>query len=183
MLRGEDALIPTLAWLHDDNARQSTVGVVVEVHGGPRLHVDSRWTALTSILWSHGIDLITPNYRGSDGYGYSYEASGDLAKSTQAAAAASDPEDVSGVLLLSVTARSYAVIGGARPHFPVVAFHGQYDQIAPQDAKSMITSIFGPGLFDQPRNRWTVLPDEGHVFRRTDSWIRVYSSLLQMIHG
>jgi dipeptidyl aminopeptidase/acylaminoacyl peptidase len=208
----DDATVPALAWIHEDAAEQTRNIVVVQVHGGPRLHVDSRWSALTSILWNDGIDLIAPNYRGSDGYGYSHESSGGIAKSTQdviaackyaralhrgqsrvillgisygselaAAAAAADPEDISAVVLLSITARSYAVLGTERPPFRVLAYQGQFDPIAPEKAKSIVNSMFGVRVFDDSRNHWFVLPEEGHVFRRSNSWIRVYSQLLQTV--
>ena len=76
------AVIPTVFWPRSNPTFGSDV-VVVDVHGGPHLQQYRRWELLPSLLTSVGVDVLSPNYRGSDGYGYRFEQVADVHAQTE----------------------------------------------------------------------------------------------------
>lgn len=58
-------------WLY----RSSGVGTVVLVHGGPTSHAEDRFNAEVQYLVSRGFHVLTPNYRGSTGFGLPFQDS------------------------------------------------------------------------------------------------------------
>jgi pimeloyl-ACP methyl ester carboxylesterase len=52
-------------------------GVVVTVHGGPHLQEYPLWNELAAILTKRGYDMIAVNYRGSSGFGATFERAND----------------------------------------------------------------------------------------------------------
>jgi dipeptidyl aminopeptidase/acylaminoacyl peptidase len=51
------------------------VGTVVLIHGGPTSHAEDRFNAEIQYLASRGFDVLAPNYRGSTGFGLSFQES------------------------------------------------------------------------------------------------------------
>ncbi len=51
----------------------SRAGTVVLVHGGPTAHAEDRFNAEVHYLVSRGFDVLTPNYRGSTGFGLEFQ--------------------------------------------------------------------------------------------------------------
>jgi len=51
------------------------LGTVVLVHGGPTSHAEDRFNAQIQYLLSRGFDVLTPNYRGSTGFGLPFQES------------------------------------------------------------------------------------------------------------
>lgn len=48
-------------------------GAVVMIHGGPTWHHSNEWDALRQTFLRAGLATISPNYRGSDGYGRTWQ--------------------------------------------------------------------------------------------------------------
>jgi pimeloyl-ACP methyl ester carboxylesterase len=160
------------------------------------------------------VDVLSPNYRGSSGYGIRYEEAGDVNLRTEdvvaackyarslhgghshvillgtsygaylaASAAASDPQDISGVILLSMVPGKAEHLPFKGLTLPVFCFHGENDPLSPQRAKGVIESFFGPGALGREQNLWQVFPNEGHVFRHTASWAEVYTAVQTMVRS
>ncbi len=72
-LRSNDGhTIPCRLWRA--NAATSTNNfVLIEVHGGPRIHSTPEWDAAKQFLLRQGIHVMSLDYRGSSGYGASFE--------------------------------------------------------------------------------------------------------------
>jgi dipeptidyl aminopeptidase/acylaminoacyl peptidase len=51
---------------------QST-GTIILIHGGPTHHAEDRFNAQIQYLVSRGFDVLTPNYRGSTGFGLRFQ--------------------------------------------------------------------------------------------------------------
>ena len=51
------------------------LGTIVLVHGGPTSHAEDRFNAQIQYLLSRGFDVLAPNYRGSTGFGLSFQES------------------------------------------------------------------------------------------------------------
>jgi dipeptidyl aminopeptidase/acylaminoacyl peptidase len=51
------------------------LGTIVLVHGGPTSHAEDRFNAQIQYLASRGFDVLTPNYRGSTGFGLLFQES------------------------------------------------------------------------------------------------------------
>jgi dipeptidyl aminopeptidase/acylaminoacyl peptidase len=60
-------------WLYRTPADK--VGTVVLIHGGPTSHTEDRFNAEIQYLASRGFDVLAPNYRGSTGFGLSFQES------------------------------------------------------------------------------------------------------------
>jgi dipeptidyl aminopeptidase/acylaminoacyl peptidase len=60
-------------WLY--NTPAESVGTVVLIHGGPTSHAEDRFNAQIQYLVSHGFDVLVPNYRGSTGFGLTFQES------------------------------------------------------------------------------------------------------------
>jgi dipeptidyl aminopeptidase/acylaminoacyl peptidase len=167
-----------------------------------------------ALLAEDGIEVLSPNYKGSSGYGYRYEESGDLderireiiavcrfAKNFRgksrhvilmgtsygsllaAAVAVADPQDISGLLLVSMVP-----IGSSHPSlqnrsFPVFCFHGENDPLSPENAHAIVSSFFPLVALSSSQIVWQTVPREGHVFRHAKSWVDVYDALLKLISG
>jgi dipeptidyl aminopeptidase/acylaminoacyl peptidase len=52
-----------------------SVGTVLLVHGGPTYHAEDRFNAQIQYLLSRGFDVLSPNYRGSTGFGLRFQES------------------------------------------------------------------------------------------------------------
>jgi dipeptidyl aminopeptidase/acylaminoacyl peptidase len=60
-------------WLY--RTRGEKVGTVVLIHGGPTSHAEDRFNAEIQYLASRGFAVLAPNYRGSTGFGLSFQQS------------------------------------------------------------------------------------------------------------
>ncbi|QIN84041.1 prolyl oligopeptidase family serine peptidase [Rubrobacter tropicus] len=60
-------------WLY--RAPADVVGTVILVHGGPTSHAEDRFNAEVQYLVSRGFHVMTPNYRGSTGFGLPFQDS------------------------------------------------------------------------------------------------------------
>jgi dipeptidyl aminopeptidase/acylaminoacyl peptidase len=49
------------------------VGTILLVHGGPTSHAEDRFNAQIQYLLSRGFNVLTPNYRGSTGFGLKFQ--------------------------------------------------------------------------------------------------------------
>ena len=58
-------------WLY----RGRGAGTIVLIHGGPTSHAEDRFNAEIQYLVSRGFDVLTPNYRGSTGFGLDFQES------------------------------------------------------------------------------------------------------------
>jgi hypothetical protein len=58
-------------------------------------------------------------------------------------AAVSDPQDISGLVLVSLVAVNEHAWQLSSPLFPVCAFHGENDPLGPEDARALLSSFFG----------------------------------------
>jgi dipeptidyl aminopeptidase/acylaminoacyl peptidase len=58
-------------WLY--RAKAPAKGTIVDIHGGPTYHVENRFDAQTQYLLRRGFNVFLPNYRGSTGYGLSFQ--------------------------------------------------------------------------------------------------------------
>lgn len=59
-------------WLYQ---AQKPVGTVILIHGGPTSHAEDRFNAQIHYLVSQGFNVLTPNYRGSTGFGLEFQES------------------------------------------------------------------------------------------------------------
>jgi len=203
---GDGSMIPTVFWKRSGTDPDSNI-VLVDVHGGPRLQQYRRWEFFSMALTRAGVDVLSPNYRGSGGYGYRFErvdantqikdivAVCKYAKSLHgrktrvilmgtsygaylaASAAVSDVEDISGVVLVSMIPRGAERPFSASWMLPLVCFHGENDSQPPDRARLLIESFFGSNVFQRQKSQWHVFAGEGHVFRLTSSWAEVYGAV------
>jgi dipeptidyl aminopeptidase/acylaminoacyl peptidase len=60
-------------WLY--RTMEESLGTIVLIHGGPTSHAEDRFNAQIQYLTSRGFDVLTPNYRGSTGFGLSFQES------------------------------------------------------------------------------------------------------------
>ncbi|CAN5769792.1 hypothetical protein BH18ACT11_BH18ACT11_20120 [soil metagenome] len=60
-------------WLYRTKAE--SLGTIVLIHGGPTSHAEDRFNAQIQYLASRGFDILTPNYRGSTGFGLPFQES------------------------------------------------------------------------------------------------------------
>ena len=60
-------------WLY--RTMEESLGTIVLIHGGPTSHAEDRFNARIQYLASRGFDVLTPNYRGSTGFGLSFQES------------------------------------------------------------------------------------------------------------
>jgi dipeptidyl aminopeptidase/acylaminoacyl peptidase len=60
-------------WLY--RTRGESLGTIVLIHGGPTSHAEDRFNAQIQYLASRGFDVLTPNYRGSTGFGLAFQES------------------------------------------------------------------------------------------------------------
>ena len=60
-------------WLYRASAPAN--GTVILVHGGPTSHSEDRFNAQIQYLASQGFNVLTPNYRGSTGFGLGFQES------------------------------------------------------------------------------------------------------------
>jgi dipeptidyl aminopeptidase/acylaminoacyl peptidase len=60
-------------WLY--RAAGESLGTVVLIHGGPTSRAEERFNAQTQYFVSRGFDVLTPNYRGSTGFGLPFQES------------------------------------------------------------------------------------------------------------
>ena len=58
-------------WLY--KPKQKSLGTVVLVHGGPTAHSEDAWDMDIQYFVSQGFNVLDPNYRGSSGFGLSYQ--------------------------------------------------------------------------------------------------------------
>lgn len=205
------ALIPTVLWRRSEaNAKSGPNFVLVDVHGGPRLQQYRRWEILPALLTKAGVDVISPNYRGSGGYGHRFEradidaqvadivATCRYAKSLHggksrvillgisygaflaASAAVSDQNDINGLVLLSMVGQQRRAPALRSWKSPLICLYGQNDTQPPQMARMVIESFFGPDIFKRPQNQWRVFAGEGHVFRLTRSWTEAFCRIRRM---
>jgi dipeptidyl aminopeptidase/acylaminoacyl peptidase len=60
-------------WLY--RTRGEKLGTIVLIHGGPTSHAEDRFNAQIQYLVSRGFDVLAPNYRGSTGFGLTFQES------------------------------------------------------------------------------------------------------------
>ncbi len=60
-------------WLYRAPARSK--GTIVLVHGGPTYHAEDRFNAQIQYFLSRGFNVLSPNYRGSTGFGLAFQES------------------------------------------------------------------------------------------------------------
>jgi dipeptidyl aminopeptidase/acylaminoacyl peptidase len=60
-------------WLYRTPGKK--LGTIILVHGGPTSHAEDRFNAQIQYLLSCGFDVLAPNYRGSTGFGLSFQES------------------------------------------------------------------------------------------------------------
>jgi len=60
-------------WLY--RTPDEKLGTVVLIHGGPTSHAEDKFNAEIQYLASRGFDVLTPNYRGSTGFGLAFQES------------------------------------------------------------------------------------------------------------
>jgi dipeptidyl aminopeptidase/acylaminoacyl peptidase len=60
-------------WLY--RAPGHSIGTILLVHGGPTSHAEDRFNAQIQYLLSRGFNVLTPNYRGSTGFGLEFQES------------------------------------------------------------------------------------------------------------
>jgi dipeptidyl aminopeptidase/acylaminoacyl peptidase len=60
-------------WLY--RTTKQSLGTIVLIHGGPTSHAEDRFNAQIQYLASRGFHVLTPNYRGSTGFGLPFQES------------------------------------------------------------------------------------------------------------
>jgi dipeptidyl aminopeptidase/acylaminoacyl peptidase len=60
-------------WLYRTTANK--LGTIILIHGGPTSHAEDRFNAEIQYLLWRGFDVLTPNYRGSTGFGLPFQES------------------------------------------------------------------------------------------------------------
>jgi dipeptidyl aminopeptidase/acylaminoacyl peptidase len=93
--------------------------------------------------------------------------------------AAASPDLAGRVVLISLVADDDAARALSRTHPDVYLFHGENDvEARPAVAIAQARRVFGSSLF-RDRVHVRVIPQEGHSFRRLESWARVYELALR----
>lgn len=70
--KSERAKVHGLLWRPRDDGRADRPPLLVMVHGGPTGQAMARWNARIDFFRDRGWAVLTPNYRGSTGYGRDY---------------------------------------------------------------------------------------------------------------
>lgn len=73
---GDGRSIPMLVW-RSPVASETNSSVLIEVHGGPHLQSSPEWDAARQFLLNKGVHIVSVDYRGSAGYGATYETDAD----------------------------------------------------------------------------------------------------------
>ena len=71
----DGTMIPAYYWHLAGETNRPRAALIV-VHGGPHDHTDATWNPLQYVMLKRGCDIIAVNYRGSTGYGQSFEKMG-----------------------------------------------------------------------------------------------------------
>ena len=62
-------------WLYRAEETPGSAGTIVLVHGGPTSHSEDRFNAEVQYFVSRGFNVLSPNYRGSTGFGLAFQES------------------------------------------------------------------------------------------------------------
>ncbi len=126
--------VPELIW-QSEACKQKACAVIVHLHGGPESQVRPRFNVLAQILVAHDYILVEPNFRGSTGYGKSYEKADDGAKRLKVIADIAD---------VGLDARKQFTFNGKIPHVGV--FGGSYGGYATLLAMSLFAGTYDSGI-------------------------------------
>jgi dipeptidyl aminopeptidase/acylaminoacyl peptidase len=194
--------VPIILW-RAASARR----LVIIVHGGPHIQELPIWDARTQALVDEGFSVAAVNYRGSTGYGASFERhedghaqAGDIIAAARHLTTALDvlPERV--ILLASSFGTRVAADAVRRtpdlfgalvllatadlppeycPDTPVrQAVAAFHGQYDPVIAPARAREMLARCFGDDLS--WRVFSDEGHFFQRSGSWARVYARVVAL---
>ena len=196
-----DKNIPALLW----NSGKDRAPFLIMLHGGPHLNYANTWHPELEVLLSQGVDVLQLNYSGSSGYSDEFLNSeagavddigatlkffkakylnsriylwGDSFGAGLAMAASNiSPDLVSGVILTSYFGKFK---GAKKLRMPIIAFQGENDYLcSPSCVESKLQDYIGV-----EQAKWLVpLKEEGHSFRRIDTWTEVMSGIVSFILG
>jgi pimeloyl-ACP methyl ester carboxylesterase len=93
--------------------------------------------------------------------------------------AARRPHAVGALLLQGVPAM--AARKDTHTHLIVAAFHGEFDDFSPLQARALLSRVFGDRALQEFPGRFEIVPYEGHGLRRRTSRARMAAALIQML--
>ena len=98
------------------------------------------------------------------------------------AACRASPEPIGAVVLLAMPQANELPMATSMPPRQICAFRGANDNIcSPKAARRAIKLLLGADALSRQGDHWEVLSGEGHHFQRTESWARVYTTLLSLL--
>lgn len=65
--------IPALLWRAGSTGRHVPRPLLIDIHGGPGVQISSEWDAARARVLNDGFNVLSINYRGSTGYGATFE--------------------------------------------------------------------------------------------------------------
>ncbi len=197
----DKTLIPAYHWKNGVTDKPSAV--VIEVHGGLHTQTFPTWESHIPVLAKRGFDFIAVNYRGSSGFGRSFEEAGDEEDRVMDVIAARDhavntlgfpPSQVylmgnsRGSTLIAMAAARGIQIGGlvliswaggtkdvqADVHTPFKVL-GFQGELDPFVSTKEAQSDLKLlfGHSDLVEMAWYTYCKEGHFFYRADSWAKI----------
>lgn len=197
----DGAVMPGWLWEPD-----VTKGLVIDVHGAPHIAASPYHTPGVRLLLEQGIAVLAINFRGSGGGGRALEElAGDPAEDLLAArrwvaqrwpgvprvlhgqsfgallalrsALSSPSEELAGIVLVSLRLPKEKPRPSGRLGFPIAAFHGGWDLVAPpQETRAYLQEISR-----EADVRFTELREEGHAFHRQANRLRSYETAASMV--
>jgi dipeptidyl aminopeptidase/acylaminoacyl peptidase len=196
--------VPTYVWRA--RASGSHPRALILVHGGPALQILRTWDAGIQLLSESGVSVVAVNYRGSTGYGSSFEARGaDIAGQVDdvlAAAAFVRSElkvDAQHTVIwghshgAQLTALSLLEAPAVAQLGIVVSLVGRLPATARSSRRIRVVAFHGQqdvvirpeqaraileAAFGKGAVDFTIFADEGHSPRRIGSWANVYRAVL-----
>ncbi len=147
--------------LYRDPRRQGPLPLILPIHGGPTEQVSASWPVKAQAFVQKGYAVLYVNYRGSWGYGHSYQQALagrwgeadvlDVLSSLKSLAAAGwiDPKrvglwggDIGGSLVLRLLQRHPQFFKAAVVVYPIYDFHDYFERCSPL-AKAEISWALG----------------------------------------
>jgi len=199
--------VPIILWRGASARTDPRRRLVIVVHGGPHIQELPIWDARTQALVDEGFSVAAVNYRGSTGYGASFERhedghaqAGDIVAAGRHLTTALDvlPERVIllatsfGTRVAADAVRQAPDLFGALVLLATVELPREYCPETP--VRQAVVAFHGQydSVLAPARARetlaqcfgadlsWRVFGDEGHFFQRSGSWARVYARLVAL---
>ncbi len=206
---GDGFSIPLVLWKPAAQNPAEKAKALLIVHGGPSIQELPDWDSRVQLALDRGYTVAIPNYRGSSGYGASYERVEDLPRQARDVLTTSrflerelkiPPKNL--ILVASSFGTRLALEAlrqspNAFEHGVLISFYAPEGFSCPPSEFTGSMDLFHGGrdpiapsaqaqrfydecLKSKPQNSITVFKNENHHFHRTRSWATVYEKIFSL---